>query len=203
MPGKGRGDFESMFYSVPGDTVVEVKALIDADEIVSVEQCALWAIKPAPIWVFIGEEDPSKLFNLRPGYRAFLPVVVKIDGKQEVRLWSMPLGVHRQMAEIDEAVGGIKGMIIRVKREGAGLTTRYSIVPTGRKVAVTETFPSVKEIIDILGPYDRESIIKLIEDRAKMPIAEAAKKYWQEDKAPRKRRKDAIVEDEDVDVEEV
>lgn len=210
-----RGDdgLRSMFWSAPADTVVEAKVLVGVDQIVSAEQCAIWKINPAPIWVYSGTGDPADALNIRPGYRAFLPILIKDeDGKPIIKLWSMSIGCHRQIAEIAEALGDIAGHIIRIKREGSGLSTKYSILPIGKKVAITEDVPTVDQIIELMGPFDREEIIKKIEAISKEPFdANFIKKYRQpdrvkEDKSSRKTTKKAakVIEAEaSTDIDEV
>ena len=144
------------FWSLKEKTVIQV--LVNSDKIVSVDQYAMWDVTPAPIWIDIGDDDPGKELGLKPGYRAFVPVKVTVDGEEQIRIWSIPITVHRQLDEIDDMVEGLEGVIIRANRTGTGRTTKYTLIPTGKKEAVVAAdVPSPLDIVAQLGPADVSS----------------------------------------------
>ena len=161
-----------MFWGPKVDQVHEVTLLANVDELVSVDQCTMWDFNPAPSWVYCGPDDPSHDLGLKPGYRAFMPVLVKDDESGEPRLWSMPISVHRQLCVIGD-MDELKGMVVRVKKTGAGMKTKYVLVSTGRRTDIKKVaIPSPEDIISRLGPEDRESIIQLIEERSGRKFSE-------------------------------
>jgi hypothetical protein len=155
------------FLSVPKDKMMELKVLVQAKDIPSVDQCALWNFfNPSPVWTYIGDDDPSNDLGIKRGYRAFVPVSYRDEeGQLRVKLWSIPLGVHKQITELDEMSSGLRGLQLRVKKSGAGLKTKYSIISTGKRLKITEQVPSEAEILDLLGPFTRDEIIKVIEQK--------------------------------------
>ena len=160
----------------------EMVVLANTNEFVSVDQYAMWGINPAPIWLDIGEDDPGVELGLKPSYRAFVPVQVKVDGEEQVKIWSLPITVHRQLEEISEMVDGLKGAVIRGNRTGTGKNTKYTLVPTGKKIDVSDIeVPSPMDIVNGLGPSDRDEIIALIEERTGKTFAQLLGKESEED----------------------
>jgi len=199
----------SLFYTINDGDTIECKILVEQDQIVSVEQCALWNhYNPSPVWVFIGADDPSHDLGLKSGYRAFLPISLKIEGERVIRLWSMSKTSHRQITEIAEMSGSLKGQILKIKRTGSGMKTAHTIVPVGKRVKITEEVPSVEQIIDLLGPYTREEIISMIEQKTDEDwdkvVAKVAKKTKGAAKATTKKKKVEVVslDDDEDEVEE-
>lgn len=199
----------SSFLSVPKDKMMELKILVEGSKIPSVDQCALWNyFNPSPVWTYIGDDDPSNDLGIKRGYRAFVPVSYTDDkGELKVKLWSIPVGVHKQLSELEELNGGLKGQKIRVKKSGTGLKTKYSIAFTGKRYKISEDVPSEEDILELLGPYTREEIIKVIEDRCEMSfddvVATVVGKQGGGPVKPKKTKKFETVEIEDTDEEEM
>lgn len=163
-PSAGGG--EGIFFSLEDGQQAEMILLANRDELVSVDQYAMWDYKPAPVWVDTGApDDPGRELGLKSQYRAFIPVWLTIDGVKQVKLWSVGIGVHREIEDIDGMVDGLKGLKIRAKRTGSGLKTRYKVISTGSYVKTGLPEYTVEMVIDNLGPDSRESIIELIENR--------------------------------------
>lgn len=152
----------------------QLKILVDASQIVSIDQFAMWDVNPAPIWVDSGEkDDPGRELGLKPGYRAFVPVEVEVEGEKQVRVWAIPITVHRQLDEIDDMIDGLEGAIIRGNRTGTGRTTKYTLVPTGKRESVSaDEVPSPEDIVAMLGPFERDEVIAMIEERTGKSYAE-------------------------------
>lgn len=165
LPSNSGGQFLSL---KDGDNL-QLTILCGGSEIVSVDQFSIWDFNPAPVWVDCGDDDPGYELGLRPSYRAFLPVLVTIDGTPQVRIWSVGLGLHRDLVEIDEMSGGLEGLIVRAKRSGSGLKTRYTVVSTGKhEKSMPSDVPSTDDIIATLGPEDRSGILDLLRQRTGM-----------------------------------
>ena len=155
------------WWGPKADEIHEVTLLASDAEIVSVDQCTIWDFNPAPSWVYCGSDDPSHDLGIKPGYRAFIPVLVKGDEEQKPRIWSMPISAHRALCDIAE-MQDLKGLVVKVKKTGTGIKTKYTIVSTARVVNIkkVEDIPSSEDIINRLGPEDRAGIIAMIEERA-------------------------------------
>lgn len=148
------------WLKIDPNTQLDVVILIGADEIISCEQCAIWLEEGnSPVWPYLGPSDPSHELKVDKRYKAFLPVLQ--DG--EPKVWPMGKGAHTQVLDIDDATGDIKGLEIRIKRQGAGLATRYSVTPTGKRKKV-DTVPEV-DVISMLGPLTVEDAQNMIAER--------------------------------------
>lgn len=165
-PSTGGGN-SGGWWGPKADEIHEVTLLASDAEIVSVDQCTIWDINPAPSWVYCGSDDPSHDLGIKPGYRAFIPVLVKGDEEQKPRIWSMPISAHRALCDIAE-MQDLKGLVVKVKKTGQSIKTKYTIVSTARVVNIkkVEDIPSSDDIISRLGPETREEIIAMIEERA-------------------------------------
>lgn len=150
---------ESKWLKIKTNEVVDVIPLIDAEDIIACEQCAIWLEDGnSPIWVYTGPEDPSHDLGIDRDYKAYMPVLV--DGTPKI--WGMSKTVHRTILDVADAGGDLKGMVLRVKRTGTGLATRYSIVPRGMRADVSkEPEVDVIEALEVKTPEEvREHIAK-------------------------------------------
>lgn len=154
--GGSNGEGPSWLKLKPGEAV-DVTALIEVDEIIACEQCAIWMEDGnSPVWVYTGPDDPFHDMKVDRRYKAFLPVLQ--DG--EVKVWGITKTVHRQILDIAEGSGELKGMNLRIKRNGGGLSTRYSVVPKGTRTKVSHI--EEVNIIPLLGPLTPEEARELI-----------------------------------------
>lgn len=159
--GTGAGGSGGQWLKVEGGQAVDVTVLVNTDEILACEQCAIWRDDgDSPVWVYGGADDPSHdLKGVDRRYRAYLPLLV--DG--EVKVWSMGKASHMQLLDIADAGGALKGMVVRIKRTGLGLATRYSIVPTGKRRDVSKV--EEVDVIPMLGPLTTEGVQTLIAEK--------------------------------------
>jgi hypothetical protein len=159
--GNGNGEFGPQFLKIDPNSYVDVTVLCEPEEIISVENCAIWLEKGSgisPSWVYIGADDPShELVDVERRYKAYLPVL----SEGEVRIFSMSKKIHSDMLEVADAIGGeFRGQNIRIKRTGQALQTRYQIIARPTRTDVDDV--EEVDIIPALGPLDREGIEKLI-----------------------------------------
>lgn len=171
----------NLFWGLKEGDVVEVVILHDVEEIVSAEQIAMWNVKPPLIWTVNEADDPAYELGLKTSYRAFVPVLVKNreSGENELRVWSISKQMHMNLCEIGEAMGGtLVGAVVKAKRTGSGLKTRYSITNTGRTFKNIEEIeiPSSEDIVRMLKLMSREEVIQHIENTTGMTYAEFSKK---------------------------
>lgn len=153
---------KSSWLRIDPNTQTDVVALVDADEIVSCEQCAIWLEDGnSPVWVYTGPEDPSHELKLDRRYRAYLPILV--TDTKEVQVWSMGKAAHSMLLDIADATGELKGLELRIKRTGSGLATRYSIVSRGKRHKVD----SIEEVdvISMLGPLTPDEVKAMLAEK--------------------------------------
>jgi hypothetical protein len=62
----------------------------------------------------------------------------------------------------------LAGLVVKVKKSGQGIKTKYTIVATPKviKLGAIKDIPSPEEIVSRLGPEDRQSIIDMIVERS-------------------------------------
>lgn len=156
------GEGNSKFVKLKVGKPMEIVPLTGVDGIVSFNQHALWDIEPAPIFPCFGEAwCPGEIIGDKPKFRALLLCISKEDPDTEVIL-PMGMSIFKQMVQIEEALGGpIKGQVIRVSRTGEGINTKYTALPTGRRVKVTST-PETN-LLENLGPTTPEEVIEMLE----------------------------------------
>jgi hypothetical protein len=148
------------WLKIEPNSSVDAVVLVEAEEILACEQCAIWLdAGNSPVWVYTGPDDPSHDLGVDRRYRAYLPVLV--DG--EVKVWSMGKMAHVQLLDIADASGELKGLEIRIKRTGSGLTTRYSVVPKGKRHDVSRI--EEPDVIAMLGPITSEEVREMITEK--------------------------------------
>lgn len=148
------------WLKVEPNSSVDGIVLVEAEDILATEQCAIWLeTGNSPVWVYTGPDDPSHDLGVDRRYRAYLPLVV--DG--EVKVWSMGKMAHVQLLDIADASGELKGLEIRIKRTGSGLTTRYSIVPKGKRHDVSRY--EEPDVIAMLGPITSDEVREMITEK--------------------------------------
>lgn len=165
MPRQSGGS--SVFVKTPDGEKVDVVPMVNMDDLISIDQHSIWLDGGnSPMFICIAGSDelcPGCQLDSKPKYQGYLPVMqLNEDGNTELKVFSFGIQVARQLAEIDEAVEGIKGKKLRIKREGKGLQTKYSIVNLGKTVKLDG---DPIDPVDHLGPTDREGILKLLTDR--------------------------------------
>lgn len=169
----GSGEGRGQWLNLASGDVVDVVVLVDAKEIITCEQVAIWLTEGnSPVWVYTGPEDPAHDFGLDKRYRAYLPVLVD----DEPKVWSMGKQAHSQILEIADAGGSLKGSVIRIKRVGKELATRYTIIPRGKKKDVS-TVDEV-DVISMLGPTTTEEIREMLVKRFGYSSYEEMKKSY-------------------------
>lgn len=144
--------------------------------IISFQQYVLWKDRDessadaggSPTFPSIGGPgDPGKLLGLTPKFKA-LAIVAQLppgpltsDVELTETIWPMTISVFRQLTSIREAIGeSIKGLVLNVRREGEGMKTKYTVVSTGKTLAISEE--PITNLLDAVGPKTREDIIEML-----------------------------------------
>jgi hypothetical protein len=164
-PKKGGDGESSPYLSLKDGESVDVVVLVEKNDILSYEQCAIWLEdgKNSPVWVYTGSEDPSHELGVERRYRAVLPVY--INSKEhpaygESKIFSMGKMVHEQLLEIADAGTRLAGTVFRIKRTGAKLKTRYSILSLGKRKDIS-SIPEI-DVLSMLGPLTSDGVKELI-----------------------------------------
>lgn len=157
---------------------VDAAILVDADDILVTDQCAIWLDDGnSPVWVYTGPDDPYHDFvGVEKRYRAYLPLIItSAEGQGEVRVWSMGKQAHGQLLDMVDAGAELQGMEIRIKRTGSNINTRYSIVQRGKRVD-TSKIPEV-DVLGMLGPLTSEGAREHLATKLNMPYEEIVRRY--------------------------
>lgn len=148
---------------------VDVVCLVEVEDIITIEQCAIWiegggedGVK-SPVWTYTGPSDPMHELNgVQKSYRAFLPCV----DNGEVKVLPMGKMLHGALLDAADAAGSVAGMQMRVKRTGAGMSTRYSLMPTGKRMDISK-YEEV-DVVALLGPLTPDGVRELIAQRLQL-----------------------------------
>jgi hypothetical protein len=137
--GPSGGKKSNDFIAVKEDEPVTIVPVLPTGEIFSIDLHAFWAVNPAVTFACIAHADdagdgcPGCNLGDKAGYRAFLPVL-DVDG--DLKVFPFGISVERQLVTLEEELGEIVGLKLRVKRTGSGLSTKYQIINTGKTVDV-------------------------------------------------------------------
>lgn len=158
----GGGEGSSKFVKVPEGESISVVPLVNLDDLVSIDQHEFWDINPALLFPCIGAGCPACAAGNKPKYKAFLPVLANGDATTP-KIYAFGISVERQLETVAEEVGGIQGLVLKIRRTGSGFSTRYSVVPTGKKVKVDGIdAPRVEDEINVLSADEIENKISAV-----------------------------------------
>lgn len=177
--GNGTGERGAGFLKIDPNSFVDVTILVEPEDIISTEQCAIWLEQgtgTSPSWVYIGKDDPSHDLgdSVQKRYRAYLPVM---DEDGESKIFAMSKTAHQALLDIADVVSPLAGLNIRIKRTGNGLQTRYAILNRGTRMDISNV--EEVDVVETLGPLDREGIEKLIAMRLNCPDYETVLDRYQ------------------------
>jgi hypothetical protein len=183
------------YFKIDAGEMADVVILSSADDILSCEQCAIWLDEGnSPVWVYTGGDDPSNALGIPRAYRAYIGIL----HEGEPKVWSLSKTVHNMLLEISDAGALEPGAMVRVKRTGTGLKTRYSIVPRGKTKDISDV--EAPDIIESLGPITSEGVWDMMVEKLGMDRDAIVKKYSKRKKAVKKTVEPV---DEDDSLEEV
>lgn len=149
------------FISLKDGDSITVALLTGMDEMVSAHMHEYWDIRPAIYHPCIGaSECPSCQAGHEPRFKAYITVVTQ-DG--EVKVLPMGIKVAEQLTDIEEEIGGdLTGKVLKIRRNGSGLKTRYIVSAIGKEIDVSGY--EIPDFIPALGPTNRAEIVKLLRD---------------------------------------
>lgn len=176
-----------------GDTVTIVPILATS-EIMSIDLHAFWEINPAVTFACLSgtdEDCPGCDLGDEPGYRAFLPV---LDGDGEMKVFPFGIGVERKLTALEDEIGDITGLRLRVKRTGSGLKTKYEVINTGKREEVeVEDDDATTFVESKIEVKDHDKIVEELTEAGLMngsskKSKKAVEEEEEEDEAPRSKK---------------
>lgn len=192
-----RKDNPNKWLKLEVNKSVDAVILVENDDIISCEQCAIWVEEgQSPVWVYTGADDPSHELGVKRQYRAYLPVLVA----GEVKVWGMGKSAHIQIIDLAEALGTIAGSEVRLKRTGAGINTKYSVTGRGIRHDISEI--DDVDVVELLGPLTPEGVRELIADKFDQPDYETFLASYRGKKRSAGKKKATPVEEDIEEAEE-
>lgn len=162
------GGGNNVFVKLPPNEPISITPLTGLDEMISFEHHSIWLdAGNSPQFPCSQDENcPGCMIGNQARSRGLLNVMIKTDEGMKVQVWAFGMSVMKSLAEIEEAMdnGSIAGHVIRVKKTGQGLGTKYSVVPTANSA---KTMPAESEHIDLVplvGELDRDKIVAMLEE---------------------------------------
>lgn len=146
----GRG---SRFLTLQADQPVDVALMGELDDVLTVDTHSWWDYNPAPHLVCLGPGCPSCALGNESRANSYLAVCTP-DG--EVKYIIAKVSILNALKKYSEAVGNLVGRVVRLERTGAGLKTKYSVIPLGKKVDVSKfVIPDLEEQLGALTLEDQ------------------------------------------------
>jgi hypothetical protein len=158
---------EKFLWTMPSNTTITAKILVDSDHIITGDFCQLKHNGTVITWAFSGNTDPGVELDINPRFCVVVPMLVKIGSEQKVlRNFRGPKQIQRQIEAISYGIDTLRGAIVDITRkdgEFASYTLRY----TGKHAKTSEDQDQiVAQIVDqiIQGTPDevRNKLIEIV-----------------------------------------
>jgi hypothetical protein len=151
------------FIKLEADKPLGLILLQGMSEFISFDQHAMWHDEgKSPMFPCIGKGCPGCAMGDKPRFRGVMPVIEKGDASKTIKIWTFGKMVAVALQEIEEVSGSVAGLLVSVKRTGAGLKTRYSVTSTGSRFNISAIVANLPDITKELGPTSVAEIKKLI-----------------------------------------
>lgn len=149
------------FVIIKADSSLTVTPLVNLDELISIDQHQFWDVNPAILAPCLGNGCPACAIGNIAKYKAFLAVAVKSEeGETQSKILVLGTQIARQLEMIAEEVGELKGAVLKVRRDGKGFKTKYTVIATGKRVNV--------DAIAALDPVDHVTVFSQVELQKKL-----------------------------------
>lgn len=149
------GGGNSKFVTAKEEEPLVFAPLEELENIISADVHEFWDVKPFVSMPCIGKGCPACAVGNEAKYKSWLRVLP--SGEAEGKILPMGIMIERAIADQKEEIGSIVGRVFKLKRTGKGFSTRYSLVPTDKKIDVSKVpaFTTEENII----VYDAEQMI--------------------------------------------
>lgn len=166
-PAGGGDEGNGVYLSVKADEQADVAFTTNITDMLSIQRHAFWQENGnSPMFACLGgtkNHCPGCELGDKPKYRAFMQLVqVEKGQRSEPKVFSFGIRVARALSDLDDALGGLRGHLVRIKRRGSGMNTTYSVIQLGKRVDVKGL--TELDLMEHLGPLDRPGIVKLLQE---------------------------------------
>lgn len=156
----------SVYVSIKDGESLQIAPVTELDGVISFQQHQIWLeAGNSPMLPCLQSKDcPGCAVGNNPKFRAVM--IVQVQGEDNQKLLPMGKDLFRQIVEINDAIGTIKGQVIRISRRGAGINTKYTAMPTNKSAKVR---PAELNAIEHIGPLDRAGAIDVLKQAGMWP----------------------------------
>lgn len=160
---------EGQYVSFPADQVVELVILQDLEDMVSFDQHTIWLdAGGSPSFPCISQIDdcPGCELDDKPKMKSILLVAVRNEEKElVVKYWAFGISVSRELVNIEDMAGSLKGKVIRVKRTGTGFKTKYTLMHTNKTPTNLPADEDLPDVMEQIKPDNKADIIALLVEK--------------------------------------
>ncbi len=142
------------------------------NSVISFNQYTMWLDNlpdgaRSPMFVATGGPfDPGHLLGLETRFKALM--LCMVPNEEGEKILSMGASVFKQLVEIEQTSGeSLRGHVIRILKTGEGLKTKYRVTPTTKAVNI-DGEPET-DLMDNVGPTERDEIVKMLVDAGVWP----------------------------------
>lgn len=164
---KGRAERKAKsggkFINIAPDESVILAPMVGLEEMISADMHQHWNLSTPVYHPCIGKNCPGCMIGNEPRFKGFLPVMVK--GEEEPSIYSFTISVYNQLEELEDSLDddeSLSGMVLKIKRTGSGLKTRYLVIATGKRIDEFKADPP--DVVPFLGPVDPDEIWDALEE---------------------------------------
>lgn len=129
---KGMEQKEKAFWTIPANTKVIAKVLVDIEHVVEGFFCQYGD----KLWAYCGDDDPCHKLGIEPRFSILLPCIVKIGNTKELKVIRGPQGLSKQIEAL-AITKDLRGLLIELQRKD-DKWARYTVTPTGQRATVEE-----------------------------------------------------------------
>jgi hypothetical protein len=149
---KGAAAGAGSWLTLKDGEYADVTILVEKDDIIACEQAGIYGPDMNVAWVYTGPDDPANDLDIKKTYRAYLPVMTK---EGDPKVFGMSKTTHILLLDMAD-VASIKGSMVRIKRTGEKLNTKYSISPMGKRKDVDDV--EEVDVVSMLGPLTSDEV---------------------------------------------
>ncbi len=151
----GRG----VFRKVQDGETIEFIPLVEEDNFTHCNMHEFWDIRPAVFSVCSEDEEcPGCQLENDARFRGYLPAMLR-DGNVIVLV--LPYKATQNFIKQAKMIGGsVRGMVMKVNREGTSFATTYTFITTGKTAAIPDSIV-MPDLEKLLGPFDRHEILSV------------------------------------------
>jgi len=130
---KNAATVDKLFWTIPSNSTVTAKILVDADHLVDGYFCQ----HNGKLWAYSGDEDPCHdLQDVEPRFSILLPCLIKTPTGKEFKVIRGPQAIAKQIESL-ATTNNLRGLLVTITRKDERFA-KYTVTPTGQRAKVEE-----------------------------------------------------------------